>query len=79
VQALSYFAAKEEDCKLQITEVLAHIEKRNLLPPLTVIDALARNSTVGVGTRFLVRFQRLSWRESGLISQKQNDLQNDTY
>jgi len=45
VQALSYFAGKEEDCKAQISEVLTHIDKRNLLPPLLVIDALARNST----------------------------------
>lgn len=45
VQALSYFAGKEEGCKTQISEVLAHIDKRNLLPPLLVIDALARNST----------------------------------
>ena len=44
-QALAYFATKQEDCKPQITEVLSHIEKRNLLPPLMVIDALARNST----------------------------------
>jgi hypothetical protein len=44
VQALSYFAGKEDDCKTQISEVLAHIDKRNLLPPLMVVDVLARNS-----------------------------------
>jgi hypothetical protein len=44
VQALSYFAGKEDDCKVQISEVLAHIDKRNLLPPLMVVDVLARNS-----------------------------------
>ncbi|XP_077990077.1 vacuolar protein sorting-associated protein 11 homolog [Glandiceps talaboti] len=45
VQALSYFAGKEENCKPQIMEVLAHIDKRNLLPPLLVIQTLAHNST----------------------------------
>ncbi|XP_062520596.1 vacuolar protein sorting-associated protein 11 homolog [Corticium candelabrum] len=45
VQALSYFAGKEDDCREQIAEVLNHIEKRNLLPPLMVIQTLARNST----------------------------------
>lgn len=57
VQALSYFASKEEDCKAQITEVLAHIDKRNLLPPLMVIDALAQNSTatLSVVKDYLIR------------------------
>jgi len=45
VETLSYFAGKEEDCRDQIKEVLAHIDRRNLLPPLMVVDALARNST----------------------------------
>nr|XP_006822187.1 PREDICTED: vacuolar protein sorting-associated protein 11 homolog [Saccoglossus kowalevskii] len=45
VQALSYFAGKEEDCKPQIMEVLSHIDKKNLLPPLLVIQTLAHNST----------------------------------
>ena len=44
VHALEYFAGKE-GCKAQIMEVLGHIDKRNLLPPLLVIDALARNSS----------------------------------
>ncbi len=30
---------------MQIAEVLQHIDRRNLLPPLLVVDALARNST----------------------------------
>ncbi|XP_070533237.1 vacuolar protein sorting-associated protein 11 homolog [Ptychodera flava] len=45
VQALSYFAGKEENCKPQIMEVLSHIDKKNLLPPLLVIQTLAHNST----------------------------------
>eukprot|EP00057_Strongylocentrotus_purpuratus_P015993 XP_011670467.1 PREDICTED: vacuolar protein sorting-associated protein 11 homolog [Strongylocentrotus purpuratus] len=45
VQALSYFAAKEENCKPYIVEVLSQIDRRNLLPPLLVIQTLAHNST----------------------------------
>ncbi|CAG2230700.1 PEP5 [Mytilus edulis] len=45
VQALSYFARKEENCKPQLMDVLAHIDKKNLLPPLLVIQTLAHNST----------------------------------
>jgi hypothetical protein len=44
VMALSFFAGKEEDSRAQISEVLAHIDKHNLLPPLMVIDALSHNS-----------------------------------
>ncbi|XP_050409252.1 vacuolar protein sorting-associated protein 11 homolog [Patella vulgata] len=45
VQALSYFARKEECCKAQLIEVLSQIDRRNLLPPLLVIQTLAHNST----------------------------------
>ncbi|XP_005091075.1 vacuolar protein sorting-associated protein 11 homolog isoform X1 [Aplysia californica] len=45
VQALSYFASKEENCKSQLMETLSHIDKKNLLPPLMVIQILAHNST----------------------------------
>ncbi|XP_030077168.1 vacuolar protein sorting-associated protein 11 homolog [Microcaecilia unicolor] len=44
-QALSYFARNEEDCKEYITAVLRHIEKKNLMPPLLVVQTLAHNST----------------------------------
>lgn len=44
-QALSYFARKEEDCKEHIATVLRHIESRNLMPPLLVVQTLAHNST----------------------------------
>ncbi len=45
VQALAYFARKEENCRPQIMEVLAHVDRRNLLPPLLVVQTLAHNST----------------------------------
>ncbi|KAM3922693.1 vacuolar protein sorting-associated protein 11 homolog [Leptodactylus fuscus] len=44
-QALSYFARKEEDCKEHIATVLTHIESKNLMPPLLVVQTLAHNST----------------------------------
>ncbi|XP_064651834.1 vacuolar protein sorting-associated protein 11 homolog [Lineus longissimus] len=45
VQALAYFSKREENCKSQIMEVLSHIDKKNLLPPLLVLQTLAHNST----------------------------------
>ncbi|KAJ8020828.1 Vacuolar protein sorting-associated protein 11-like [Holothuria leucospilota] len=45
VQALSYFATKEKDCKPYIVDVLSQIDRHNLLPPLLVIQTLAHNST----------------------------------
>uniref|UniRef100_A0A803YDJ9 VPS11 core subunit of CORVET and HOPS complexes n=1 Tax=Meleagris gallopavo TaxID=9103 RepID=A0A803YDJ9_MELGA len=44
-QALGYFARKEEDCKEYIAAVLKHIENKNLMPPLLVVQTLAHNST----------------------------------
>ncbi|KFO31059.1 Vacuolar protein sorting-associated protein 11 like protein [Fukomys damarensis] len=44
-QALSYFARKEEDCKEYVAAVLKHIENKNLMPPLLVVQSLAHNST----------------------------------
>eukprot|EP00026_Physarum_polycephalum_P001684 Phypoly_transcript_01686.p1 GENE.Phypoly_transcript_01686~~Phypoly_transcript_01686.p1 ORF type:complete len:1051 (+),score=172.81 Phypoly_transcript_01686:443-3154(+) len=45
VQALSYFAAKEEDRHKEIMEVLANIDRDNLIPPLLVIQILAQKPT----------------------------------
>lgn len=55
-QALSYFARKEEDCKEYITAVLKHIENKNLMPPLLVVQTLAHNSiaTLSVIKDYLV-------------------------
>ncbi|KAJ7416993.1 vacuolar protein sorting-associated protein 11 [Willisornis vidua] len=44
-QALGYFARKEEDCKEYVAAVLKHIENKNLMPPLLVVQTLAHNST----------------------------------
>ncbi|XP_068706072.1 vacuolar protein sorting-associated protein 11 homolog isoform X2 [Montipora foliosa] len=45
VQALSYFARRETDCKSQIMEALSHIDRGNLMSPLLVLQNLAHNST----------------------------------
>ena len=36
VQALTYFAQREEDCKSHLAQVLDQIDEKNLLPPLLV-------------------------------------------
>lgn len=45
VQALTYFAQREEDCKSHLIQVLDQIDEKNLIPPLLVIQTLAHNST----------------------------------
>eukprot|EP00301_Raphidiophrys_heterophryoidea_P025639 c8652_g1_i2.p1 GENE.c8652_g1_i2~~c8652_g1_i2.p1 ORF type:complete len:738 (-),score=172.69 c8652_g1_i2:175-2388(-) len=46
-QVLQYFATEAEgDCTEEIEEVLAYIDKDNLLPPLTVVEILSRNPHV---------------------------------
>ncbi|CAE1174781.1 VPS11 [Acanthosepion pharaonis] len=57
VQALSYFAMKEDNCKTYLMEVLSHIDKKNLLSPLLVIQSLAHNSaaTLSVVKDYIVK------------------------
>ena len=43
VQALTYFGARLDFPQLYIEQILAQIEQRNLLPPLVVVQILARN------------------------------------
>jgi hypothetical protein len=51
IQALQYFSKKEEyNCNEYITQILANIEKFNLLSPLMVIKILSQNSTLTVDT-----------------------------
>lgn len=42
-EALQYFAKNDEDCTVQIKEVLKHIEKEDVLPPLVVLQTLSQN------------------------------------
>ncbi len=57
IEALTYFASKEADCRQYILEVLTHIEQKNLLPPLMVINALAANSTASLA---IIKARRLA-------------------
>ncbi|KAH3841675.1 vacuolar protein sorting-associated protein 11 homolog [Dreissena polymorpha] len=56
VQALSYFA-KKENLKQQLGVVLHNIDKRNLLPPLLVIQTLAHSptATLSVIKNYIIR------------------------
>jgi len=45
VQVLGFFASQEKDCQREVVEVLANIEKDNLIPPLLVIQILAQKPT----------------------------------
>lgn len=51
IQSLKYFSKREEyNCKEYIMQILANIEKYNLLTPLIVIKILSQNSTLTVDT-----------------------------
>ncbi|EGC37991.1 hypothetical protein DICPUDRAFT_76416 [Dictyostelium purpureum] len=43
VRALSFFSITKQDCQEEIKEVLANIDKENLIPPLLVIQILSQN------------------------------------
>eukprot|EP01137_Pigoraptor_chileana_P023996 Opistho-2@91225 len=43
IQVLSYFAGKPEGCRKEIAEVLSAVTENNLLPPLLVVQILARS------------------------------------
>nr|XP_039266743.1 vacuolar protein sorting-associated protein 11 homolog [Styela clava] len=48
-QALTFFARQEDvKCEEHIMQVLTHVDKNNLLPPLLVIQLLSRSSTVSL-------------------------------
>ena len=45
VQALGYFAQTKETCESEIQDILEHIERHNLMPPLRVVQILSQNTT----------------------------------
>jgi gas vesicle protein len=66
IQALQYFSKREEfNCKEYIMQILANIEKFNLLTPLMVIKILSKNSTLTVDTvkEFLLKRMRKEEKE----------------
>lgn len=42
IEALNYFALREDNCQHEIGEVLNNIDRENLLPPLPVIQILSQ-------------------------------------
>ncbi|KAH7422083.1 hypothetical protein KP509_13G089700 [Ceratopteris richardii] len=60
---LQYFGEKGEDCSQEVKEVLVYVEKDNLLPPLIVLQTLAKNPnlTLSVVKDYVARqFQQMS-------------------
>lgn len=57
IQTLSYFATNGEQCQAEIVEVLQHIDKSNMLPPLLVLQILSQNAstTLSVVKDYIVR------------------------
>lgn len=57
IQTLSYFAGNGEQCQAEIVEVLQHIDKANMLPPLLVLQILSQNAstTLSVVKDYIVR------------------------
>jgi hypothetical protein len=47
-EALEYFCAQPGDCSSAISQVLQHIEQGGLLPPLVVLQTLAKNKSLKV-------------------------------
>ena len=42
IEALTYFALRDDDCQHEIGEVLNNIDRDNLLPPLPIIQILSQ-------------------------------------
>lgn len=60
---LQYFGERGEDCSKEVKEVLVYVEKDNLLPPLIVLQTLAKNPTLtlSVVKDYIARqFQQIS-------------------
>ncbi|KAL6049387.1 Vacuolar protein sorting-associated protein 11 [Balamuthia mandrillaris] len=70
VQALSYFAGRDEDCQAEIIEVLNNIDRDNLLPPLLVIQILSQKSTTTLSVVKDYIVQRLQ-QQNQLIAEDQ--------
>jgi hypothetical protein len=47
-EALEYFCSQPGDCSAAISQVLQHIEAGELLPPLVVLQTLAKNKNLKV-------------------------------
>ncbi|CAM6025247.1 unnamed protein product [Sphagnum balticum] len=61
---LAYFGERGENCANEVKEVLVHIERDNLLPPLIVLQKLAKNPalTLSVVKEYIARQLQLETR-----------------
>ena len=50
VRVLTYLAQREEDCSKEIAQVLNHIERWNILPPMMVMQVLSSNGNLPLAT-----------------------------
>jgi len=75
IDAITYFALREDDCHHEIEEVLNNIDRENLLPPLPVIQILSQKPTtqLAVVKDYIIR--RLS-QENQLIAEDQRSINN---
>lgn len=75
IEALTYFALRDDDCQHEIGEVLNNIDRENLLPPLPIIQILSQKPTTQlvVVKDYIVR--RLS-QENQLIAEDQRCINN---
>lgn len=80
VIALTYFADKKATCDEQIIQILDHIERHGLLPPLRVVQILSRNrrKPLAVVKDYIIRTLQ---QENSEISSDQQEIrryQHDT-
>jgi len=73
VHVLSYFAQKDDDCQKEIVEILNTIDKKNLLPPLQVIQILSKSKTVTLSVVKDYITRRIT-AESQMISEDQKQI-----
>eukprot|EP00899_Mesostigma_viride_P016779 jgi/Mesvir1/25101/Mv21565-RA.1 len=48
VDVLTYFSNQDRDCSSEVAEVLRHVERDDLLPPLLVLHTLSRNKRLSL-------------------------------
>lgn len=69
-----FFTADEMGCKLHMQQVLEHLDRSNLLPPLMVIEVLARSPKVTLSSVKDYFSKRLK-DENGCIAADEREIQ----
>jgi hypothetical protein len=80
VRALSYFADRSPECDDELREVVTHIERHNLLPPLMVVQTLARNerATLGAIKAYIMRYVTTAEQRRADDERRANKLRDET-